>query len=259
MQRKNAVAFVAIAAVAIAIIVVAYSSMNVQPKKVESDGVNSNYTAAPPLETEDYNPIITPSNFVSGVDNPYFALAPGSTYTYQSETDEGTEKNIVIVTNETRNILGVSTVVVWDRVWLDEELIEETYDWFAQDKEGNVWYMGEDSKEYEDGEAVSTKGSWESGVDGAKPGIIMKANPQLGDSYKQEYYKGEAEDMAEVVSLGEAVTVPFGTFTDCVKTREWSPLEPDLNEYKFHCTEVGGLALEVVVDGGERVELISVE
>jgi hypothetical protein len=146
MQRKNAVAFVAIAAVAIAIIVVAYSSMSVQTKKAETDGVNSNATATPPLETEDYNPVITPSNFVSGVDNPYFALAPGSTYTYQSETDEGTEKNIVIVTNETRNILGVSTVVVWDRVWLDEELIEETYDWFAQDKEGNVWYMGEGCK-----------------------------------------------------------------------------------------------------------------
>jgi hypothetical protein len=207
---------------------------------------------------EEYNPSINPSDFVADVDNPYYTLSPGSTFTYHSETDEGSEKNIVIVTSETKEVLGVTTTVVWDRVWLDEELIEETFDWYAQDKEGNVWYMGEDSTEYEDGEAVSTEGSWEAGVDGAKPGIIMEANPQLGDSYRQEYYPGEAEDMAEVVSLGEPVTVPFGTFTDCVKTREWSPIDPELNEYKFHCTEVGGLAVEVVIDSGERVELVDV-
>jgi len=206
----------------------------------------------------EFNPSINPSDFVSSMDNPHYTLSTGSTFTYQSETDEGTEKNIVIVTRETKEILGVTTTVVWDRVWLDEQLIEETFDWYAQDKEGNVWYLGEDSTEYEDGEAVSTEGSWEAGVDGAKPGVIMEANPQLGDSYRQEYYPGEAEDMAEVVSLGETVTVPFGTFTDCVKTREWSPIDPELNEYKFHCTELGGLALEVVIDSGERVELVDV-
>jgi hypothetical protein len=191
------------------------------------------------------------------VDNSYFSLTPGTTFTYQSETEEGTEKNIVIVTNETKEILGITTTVVWDRVWLDEELIEETFDWHAQDKEGNVWYMGEDSKEYENGKVVSTEGSWEAGVDGAKPGIIMEANPQVGDSYRQEYYPGHAEDAAKVVSLNETVTVPFGTFTDCLQTRDVNLLDPTLDEEdKYYCTNVGGVTLEVAIDSGERAELI---
>lgn len=198
-------------------------------------------------------------NFVPAVNNPYYTLTPGTTFTYQSETDEGTEKNIVIVTNETKVVQGVTNVVVWDRVWLDDELIEETYDWFAQDKQGNVWYFGEDSREMEDGKVTSTEGSWEAGVDGAEAGIVMEAHPKVGDSYRQEYYKGHAEDMGDIVSLNETVTVPFGTFTDCLQTRDWSKIDPELNEYKYYCTDVGGLALEVVIDGGERVELISVE
>jgi hypothetical protein len=116
----------------------------------------------------------------------------------------------------------VIATVVWDREWLNDALIEETYDWYAQDKEGNVWYLGEDSKEYENGKAANSKGSWEAGVDGAKPGIIMKGDPKIGDSYRQEYLKGKAEDMADVVALSESVAVPFGTFTDCLKTRDWS-------------------------------------
>ncbi len=116
--------------------------------------------------------------------------------------------------------MGVNTIVVWDRVWLNDELIEDTKDWYAQDKYGNVWYFGEDSKEYEDGKVVSTEGSWEAGVDNAKPGIIMKANPVIGESYRQEYYKGEAEDMADVVALGVKVKVKYGSFSDCLQTRD---------------------------------------
>ncbi len=203
--------------------------------------------------------IISPTNFVSSVNNPYFTLTPGTSYTYETKTDEGIEKNIVLVTNETKEILGVTTTVVWDRVWLDEELTEETFDWYAQDKKGNVWYMGEDSKEYGDGNAVSTKGSWVAGVNGAEPGIIMEANPKVGDSYRQEYYKGEAEDMGDVISLKESVTVPYGTFTDCLQTRDWSKIDASLNEYKYYCTAVGSVVLEVVVEDGERSELIKVE
>lgn len=208
--------------------------------------------------TNNSAPSTSPSNFVSSIDNPYFTLKTGATYTYETKTDEGTEKNIVIVTNQTKTVQGIATVVVWDRVWLDEELIEETYDWYAQDKSGNVWYFGEDSKEYEDGK-VSTEGSWEAGVNGAEAGIIMKANPAVGDSYRQEYYKGHAEDMADVVSLNQTVTVPYGSFSDCLQTREWSKIESDLNEHKYYCKEVGGVALEVVIDGGERSELLKVE
>ena len=203
-----------------------------------------------------YNPIIDPANFVATIDNQYYSLIPGTTFVYRSDTQDGIERNEVIVTDETRIVLGVTTTVVWDRVWLDDELVEETYDWYAQDKDGNVWYFGEDSREYEHGEVVSTEGSWEAGVDGAKPGIIMEAHPEAGDSYKQEYYEGKAEDMADVVALGETVTVPFGTFQSCLKTRDWSRIDPTLNEYKYYSPEIGGVALEVVADSGERVELV---
>jgi hypothetical protein len=204
-------------------------------------------------------PKFDPCNFGNQIiDNPYFTLTPGTTFTYQTKTEDGTEKDMVIVTNETKEILGITTTVVWDRVWLDEELTEETFDWHAQDKQGNVWYMGEDSKEYENGKVVSTEGSWEAGVDGAKPGIIMEADPQVGDSYRQEYYPGHAEDAAKVVSLNETVKVPFGTFTNCLQTRDVSLLDPTQDEDKYYCTSVGGVTLEVAIDSGERTELIDV-
>jgi len=131
-------------------------------------------TPVPPEET--YNPIIDSADFVTEIDNLYFPLKPGTTFIYRGETEEGVQRNEVVVTNQTKTILGVLTTVVWDRVWdEDDELVEETYDWYAQDKDGNVWYFGEDSKEYESGVVVSTAGSWEAGVDGAKPGIIMEA------------------------------------------------------------------------------------
>ena len=149
-------------------------------------------------------------------------------------------------------------VVVDDKVWLDDELIEVTLDWYAQDKDGNVWYMGEDSKEYEDGKVVSTAGSWEAGIDGAKPGIIMLAIPVVGVVYRQEYYKGEAEDKAEVLSLNESVTVPFGSYENCLRTKDWNPLDMETIEEKYYAPGVG-VVLEVMVKGGdERVELISI-
>jgi hypothetical protein len=192
------------------------------------------------------------------IDNSYFTLTPGTTFTYESETEDGIEEIIVVVTDETKEILGVTATVVRDTVTLDGELIEDTFDWFAQDKEGNVWYLGEDTKEYENGEVVSTEGSWEAGVDGAEAGIVMLADPQVGDTYRQEWYPGHAEDAAEVVSLSEEVTVPYGTFTNCLQTREFSTLDPELNEYKYYCTAVGAVTLEVAIDSGETVELIDV-
>ncbi len=212
------------------------------------------------MENEtDYDPAINPSDFVSNVTNKYFTLTPGKKITYESQIEEGIEKVEIYVTNETKEIMGIKTVVVWDRVWLNNELIEDTKDWYAQDKNGNVWYFGEDSKEILDGEVASNAGSWESGVDNAKPGIIMKADPKVGEIYRQEYYKGIAEDMAEVLSLDESVTVQYGTFQDCLKTRDWTPLESNSDEYKYYCQEVGGVVLEVVLEDEERAELISIE
>jgi hypothetical protein len=208
---------------------------------------------------QDYNPEINPLDFTDQIDNPYFSLTPGTTFSYQGKTDEGTEVIKVIVTDKTKRVMGVTTLVVWDRVWLDDQLIEETYDWYAQDQEGNVWYFGEDSKEYKNGKVVSTEGSWEGGVNGAMPGLIMKNKLTVGDSYRQEYYQGEAEDMAEVVSLKEKAVVPYGSFENCVKTKDWSALEPEVNEYKYYSPSVKNVVLETDADNKTRVELINIE
>jgi hypothetical protein len=145
------------------------------------------------------------------------------------------------VTSETKKVMGVGCIVVDHREWEGDVLIERTYDWFAQDKEGTVWYFGEDTKEYENGEVVSTKGSWEAGVDGAKPGIIMPAEPKVGQSYPQEYYPGEAMDMARVLSFNASVTVPYGSFDHALDTKEWTPLQPVFFEKKYYVRGVGPL------------------
>lgn len=207
---------------------------------------------------ESYSPNIDPANFVAKVDNEYFPLKPGTTYVYEGKTEEGTERNEVTVTGDTRQVMGVDCTVVWDRVWVDGKLAEGTYDWYAQDKAGNVWYFGEDSKEYENGKVVSTKGSWEAGVDGAKPGIIMQADPRVGETYRQEYYEGKAEDMAKVLSLNESATVPYGSYDHLLLTKDWNPLEPGVVEQKYYARGVGNV-LEVGVKGNsDRVELIEV-
>ena len=205
-----------------------------------------------------YNPNINPSHFRVSIDNPYFSLKPGTTFSYTSKTEDGTEANKVVVTEKTRIVMGVTCRVVWDRVWLDNELIEETYDWYAQDKEGNVWYFGEDSKEYKNGKVASTEGSWESGVNGAMPGIVMPAKLKVGVPYRQEYYKGEAEDMAEVLSLSETVKVPYGSFDNCIKTKDWTPLSPGVVEYKYYSSTTGGVVLETEKGNTTRVELVDI-
>ena len=183
---------------------------------------------------------INPADFVSVVNNPFFTLTPGTTFVYEGEDDEGeTERILVEVTHQQKVVMGVTCKVVRDRVYVDNELVEDTFDWFAQDKQGNVWYFGEDVKNYEDGELVDTDGSWEAGIDGAEPGYIMRADPQVGDTYQQEYYEGEAEDMAEVLSLSASVDIDYGSFDNCLQTKEWTPLEPGIVEHKFYCREVG--------------------
>jgi hypothetical protein len=203
-------------------------------------------------------PAVRPELFVECVDNPYFPLIPGTVYTYNAGTDEGTEVTTVTVTSDTKEILGIPATVVRDSVSLDGELIEDTFDWFAQDDRGNVWYLGEDTKEYENGEVVSTEGSWEAGVDGAVAGIIMEGEPRVGDIYYQEFYAKEAEDQGAVLSLSEAVTVPFGSFENVLMTADYNPLDkPPSLEHKFYAPDVG-LVKTVAVDGGPATELVSV-
>jgi hypothetical protein len=202
---------------------------------------------------ETYAPAIDPARFTGPIDNPLWPLTPGTTFVFGGDEDVTVE-----VTSETRTILGIEAVVVRDTVREGGEVIEDTFDWYAQDDDGNVWYLGEDTKEYEGGQVVSTAGSWEAGVDGAQPGIVMHAQPPAaGEPYRQEYYPCEAEDEAEVAETGVAVSVTFGDFTDCIKTREFTRLDPEVNEHKYYCAGIG-LVLEETVAGDSRVELVSV-
>ena len=188
-------------------------------------------------EHKAYNPHIDPSEFTTTIDNEYFPMKPGTTFLYQG----GTERGEMSVTSQTKKVMGVECVVVDHREWEGEKLIEKTYDWFAQDKKGTVWYFGEDTKEYEEGKVVSTKGSWEAGVDGTKPGILMQSDPKVGHSYHQEYYPGEAMDMARVLSFDASVRVPYGSFDHVLETREWTPLQPGFSEKKYYVRGVGPL------------------
>jgi hypothetical protein len=211
-----------------------------------------------------YDPPFNPDTFVSKVGNKYFTLEPGTKFTYQRNTSKGIERTEVTVLKETKTVMGVTTVVVWDRVWLNGKLKEDTRDWYAQDNDGNVWYFGEAVGNYVDGKLTSYTGSWEAGVRGAKPGIVMPANPRVGLTYRQEHAKGEAEDMGTIVALGKQVRVPHGTFNDCVQTRDWSRIERTANEFKYYCSEVGFVVLEesawlgATLIGEGKTELVDV-
>ena len=148
--------------------------------------------------TNPYSPTIEPSNFTTKIDNPYFPLTPGTRTIYEATTQDGLQRTTTEVTRDTKNIMGVDTVVVHDTVTIDNEPFEDTLDWYAQDRDGNVWYFGEATKEFKDGSA-DTAGSFEGGVNGALPGVIMPGHPHVGDQYRQEYAKGVAEDTGEVL------------------------------------------------------------
>jgi hypothetical protein len=203
-----------------------------------------------------YAPAIDPANFVEIVDNPYLPLVPGAQWTYEGSGDAEGEVDTVTVLDETRVVMGVVCVVVRDEVTLDGEPVELTDDWYAQDADGNVWYFGEETAEYKNGEVVSTEGSWEAGVDGAQPGIVMHAEPVIGVAYRQEYYAGEAEDMARAVEVGQQLEVAAGSFEDVLVTEDWTPLEPDVLERKFYAPDVGQIAERQVEGGSAGFDLV---
>ena len=204
-----------------------------------------------------YDPAINPANFVATIDNPYFPLTPGTTFIYEGQTADGLEHSEFAVTHNTRSILGVTCVEVHDTATVAGELIEDTLDWFAEDKDGNVWYFGENSRQLAGGLTVGVEGSWTAGVDSAKPGIVMKAHPAIGDFYRQEFSLDTAEDLAEVISLTESVTVPFGPFSNCLESAETTPLEPSALEHKFYAVNVGNVST-VDIEAGETLELIQI-
>jgi hypothetical protein len=209
-------------------------------------------TKQPPLE-------IDPDNFVSEVNNPYFPLEPGTTFIYRGETEGAPTRDEMTVTQDTKEILGVTTTVVHHRSYEDGVLIEDTFDWFAQDVDGNVWYFGEDTKELdENGNVISTEGSWEAGVNGAQPGIVMLADPKKGDRYQQEFLPGVAEDRAQVLGFKESLCVRYGCFEDVLVTKEWSPLEKGVVENKYYAKGVGFILSVMVKGGDEQTELVRI-
>jgi hypothetical protein len=189
-----------------------------------------------------YNPDLSLSKFADPTNftNPYFPLESEKIYKYENQTTAGLEKGEILISTDTKIVQNITCAVVHDRVWLNDILIEDTYDWFAQDNDGNVWYFGEDVKNYNsDGSLLDKDGSWEAGVGSAKAGIIMLANPIVGSKYREEYLFNEAEDEAEIVATGATVTTPAGTFTNCIKTRNFTALEPDIEENKWYAPKFG--------------------
>ena len=201
-----------------------------------------------------YQPVIDPADFVDAIDNPYWPLTPGTSYEFES-ADEQTK---VVVTSERRTVMGVSTVVVSDNVYADGKLAEDTSDWYAQDRAGNVWYFGEATLSYEDSPAGDPTGSWEAGVDGAQPGVVMLADPLGGDVYRQEFLAGEAEDLALVRHANGSIKVPAGSYDNVLVTEEWTPLEPEVIELKYYAKGIGVVEERQILGGTELVKLTKV-
>ncbi len=201
---------------------------------------------------------LDPADFTTEVTNPYWPMAPGNRWVYRETDGQAGEQRVeVTVTDETKTIMGIEALVVHDVVSENGEVIEDTFDWYAQDADGNVWYLGEDTAEYENGKLKTREGSWEGGVDGALPGIIVPANPEPGQSYREEYYEGHAEDGAEVLTLDALMKAPVGVFEGLLQTRNFSPLEPSYIEEKFYARGVGPVATVAVSGGTGREDLIS--
>jgi hypothetical protein len=217
--------------------------------------------ATPPIPTyqetaEGYSVEIDPQGFVETIDNPYMPFTLGSSWRLEGMSEDGRETDTITVLDQTREVMGVTTTVVRDVVKLEGSLVEKTWDWFAQDLRGNVWYFGEDTAEYEDGKLVSRAGSWEAGVDGALPGIVMPADPVVNEATRQEFYSGEAEDMGWVVQTGLSTDVPAGSYDDVIRVLEWSPLEPKIVGQKLFAPGVGIVSEHDLSGGLENFQLV---
>ena len=198
------------------------------------------------------------TDFTPRVDNQWFPLLAGSTYVYRGVKDGQPSRDVVTVTRQVKTIGGVRCAVIQDRLYLSGRLEERTTEWYSQDKQGNVWYFGEDTAELaKDGHVTSTSGTWRAGVDGARPGIFMFAQPKVGETAQQEFYKGQAQDHFKVLSLRTPVSVPYISTRKAMLTQEWTPLEPGVLDHKLYVRGVGTVLEQTVKGGDERAALVS--
>ena len=199
-----------------------------------------------------------PNDFVAGVDNAYFPLPVGRTLVYSGVKDGQTQRDTVTVTSQTKVILGVTATVVSDIADHNGAVLERTSDWYAQDKQGNVWYLGEDTVHFLANGKGDTTGSWQAGVNGAEPGIVMEANPQIPDAYRQEFLAGEAEDTAWIVNRGGTVSVPYGKVRNVLTTLEATRLEPGAYDQKVYGPGIGIVSEQSLTGTNEFARLESV-
>jgi hypothetical protein len=230
-----------------------------KPAKPQPAAVTESPTPTPSgatVPTAPLAPVFDPSNFVSVIDNPYYPLKPGMKWIYQGERDGVTQRDTVQVPGTTTVIDGVPATVVTDVATASGKVLEKTEDWFAQDRQGNVWYLGEQTASYDNGN-VDTSGSWTSGVKGGRAGIIMPAKPAVTDSYRQEYLRGEAEDTSWLVQDRMSVKVPAGKYAGVMRSLEFSRLEPDVVDTKFYAPGVGIIREASLSGPKETADLIS--
>jgi hypothetical protein len=213
-----------------------------------------------PLPTGSEPVQLDPAEFTTEIDHPYWPMKPRTRWTYREAEDGEVKEVVVVVTTQTKKIAnGVTARVVRDTVRVDGSIIEDTLDWYAQDSKGNLWYLGEDTAEFENGTITSRGGSFEAGRDGALPGIMLPADPAPGMRYRQEYYQGEAEDNGEVLSTAEMAEVPAGLYRGAVLTKDTITIEPDVQEYKLYARGVGPVLVLGVSGGAGREELVRVD
>jgi hypothetical protein len=193
------------------------------------------------------------------VDNPWIPLRPGTVTTSKGEDDGDPATDVFRVTHRTRTILGIRATVIDDRVYVRGRLEERTTDWYAQDRAGNVWYLGEKTATLEpDGRVQSTEGTWRAGVDGARAGLFMPAHPRVGEVHEQEYYRGHAEDRFKILRFGVTVRTPAVSSRHAMLVRETTPLEPGVVDHKIYVRGFGTVREQTVKGGNERYRLVSV-
>jgi hypothetical protein len=235
-MKRPVTALIAAASVAVVAAGCGASSDKPAPKSGSAQPVGSTSTSSGGAS---YNPKIDPSKFTSSITNKYWPLKPGRKWVFTGSKDGAPERVEVTVTKQHKKVVGVDCVVVSDVVTSNNTLTEKTTDWYAQDDKGNIWYFGEDTAEYKNGIVTSTHGTWEAGVDNAKPGIVVHGHPKVGGLYRQEYRPGQAEDMARIMSLTAVQKVPAGTFKNVIATRDIDPLNPDKIENKWYAPGAG--------------------